>query len=122
MAEYVFRRCNTNKTGWLKDANQRAVYIDLDGDDVWTCTVFESAGTVLTNAILHLHYSNDLGGPWFDFMDLQLRIDKNTKSAGLVGHVGRYVRIETVTGEGSDGFLDVYFHTRRSEISQSVIT
>ena len=122
MAEYVFRRCNTNKTGWLKDANQRAVYIDLDGDDVWTCTVFESAGTVLTNAILHLHYSNDLGGPWFDFMDLQLRIDKNTKSAGLVGHVGRYVRLETVTGEGSDGFLDVYFHTRRSEISQSVIT
>lgn len=122
MAEYVFRRCNTNKTGWLKDANQRAVYIDLDGDDVWTCTVFESAGTALTSAILHLHYSNDLGGPWFDFMDLQLRIDKNTKSAGLVGHVGRYVRLETVTGEGSDGFLDVYFHTRRSEISQSVIT
>ena len=120
MAEYVFRRCNTNKTGWLKDCNDQPVYIDLNGDDVWTCTVFESAGTVLTNAVLHLHYSNDIGGPWFDFESAQLRIDKNGKTAGLVGHVGRYVRIETVTGEGSDGFLDVFFRTRRSDIATSV--
>ena len=122
MAEYVFRRCNTNKVGWLKDCTDAPVYIDLEGDDVWTCQVYESAGTAITSAVLHLHYSNNIGGPWSDFMDLQLRIDKNTKTAGLVGHVGRYVRLEVVTGEGSDSLLDVFFHTRRSEIASSVIT
>jgi hypothetical protein len=121
MAQYTFRRCNTNKVGWLKDCNESPVYIDLNGDDVWTCQVYESAGTALTSAVLHLHYSNNIGGPWSDFQDLQLRIDKNTKTAGLVGQVGRYVRLEVVTGEGSDGFLDVFFYTRRSEIASSVI-
>jgi hypothetical protein len=121
MANYIFRRCNTNKVGWLKDCNDAPVYIDLEGDDVWTCTAYESAGTVLTNAIIHLHYSNDIGGPWVDFADAQIRIDKNSKTAGLVGHVGRYVRLEVATGEGSDSFLDIYFHTRRSDISSTVI-
>ncbi len=36
MADYIFRRCNTNKAGWLKDCNDAPVYIDLEGDDVWT--------------------------------------------------------------------------------------
>jgi len=121
MADYIFRRCNSKNVGWLKDTNDAPVYIDLEGDDVFTCTVFESAGSVLTNAVLHLHYSNDIGGPWVDFADAQVRIDKNSKTAGLVGHVGRYVRIETVTGEGSDSLLDIYFHTRRSDISSTVI-
>ena len=121
MADYIFRRCNSKNVGWLKDTNDAPVYIDLEGDDVWTCTVFESAGSTLTNAVLHLNYSNDIGGPWVDFADAQVRIDKNSKTAGLVGHVGRYVRIETVTGEGSDSLLDVYFHTRRSDISSTVI-
>jgi len=121
MADYIFRRCNSKNVGWLKDTNDAPVYIDLEGDDVFTCTVFESAGSTLTNAVIHLHYSNDIGGPWVDFADAQVRIDKNSKTAGLVGHVGRYVRLETVTGEGSDSLLDIYFHTRRSDISSTVI-
>lgn len=117
----VFRRCRTNLLGWLTDSEQRPVYIYLGSDDVFSCTVEEVAGTALTNAIIHCHYSNCLQGPWVDFQDVQIRIDKNAKTVGLVGQVGRYVRLEVTTVEGSEGFIDVHFNSRSSQIDATAI-
>lgn len=117
----VFRRCLTNKVGWLKDNEQNNVVIDLNGDDVFSCTVEEIAGTALTAAIIHVHYSNSLQGPWVDFQDVQLRIDKNAKTIGLVGQVGRYVRLEVVTAELTEGTIDVHFNSRSSQIDATAI-
>lgn len=107
--------------GWLTDADHKPVYIDLGASDVFSCTVAEVAGTALTNAIIHCHYSNSLQGPWVDFQDVQIRIDKNAKTVGLVGQVGKYVRLEVVTVEGTEGFIDVHFNTRSSQIDVTAI-
>ena len=114
----TFFYCDATKSGWLKDCEQSPVLFDLNGDDVFSI-VLDLANGTWTSGKIDVQYSNAITGPWVDF-ETALHFDSASSTVGLVGHVGRYVRLNVHTALNSGSTCNVIFHSRRSDISSGV--
>ncbi len=117
--DYAFIGCDLNRAGCMRDANETLVAWDMGNDDVFVAIVELVTGSWST-AVVHIHYSNTITGPWSDYTT-NLRFTSADRTTGLTAHVGRYVRCEVTTTPGAECRVDVTVHTRRSDIGAEVI-
>lgn len=115
----TFYYCDATKSGWLKDVDQNPVLFDLNGDDVFSIVLDLTVGS-WTSGKIDVQYSNSTSGPWVDF-ETPLHFDSAASTVGLVGHVGKYVRLNVHTALNSGSLCNVIFHSRRSQIGTGVV-
>jgi hypothetical protein len=112
MKNVAFRGCDLSKAGWLVDGTSAPVVVDLADFDLFNITIELLIGS-MSGSQVQVQYSNHMCGPWVDF-DSVVHLDNTKRTSGLVGHVGRLVRLYVSSTPGGTAIADVYYHVRGS--------
>lgn len=118
MSTYLFRRVNLKYAQVASDINGSTCMIDAEGADVVSVQAVLAEGT-WSAARIRLRRTNSRSAPLIDY-DAPLEITPTATMTPLAIVPSQFVGVEVTTGEGSDVFVDLYIHLRKSSVGEAL--